>query len=325
VAAPTSQILPGNDGGGVFTGQSSYNSGIVSSFYSKIYGGNRDNIFGGRQNKIYGTGTTIGNTIVGGFENKINQHTYSTIIGSYRSEIDFGVGANSLEMITNSSYSYIKSSQHSTIIGSSASTVNTPYNGLIINSTNSYINVPGQISDQHTTLNIIGGQNNLMSGSTISDSTIIGRNNNIFGTDISDVFVIGSNITAVSGNTTHVNNFNIYDTPITDNTIGDLLVRDTDGTVKIREATSLSGTSSGATISGFPVKVGFNVSFTADTAETFVHGMGLTGDEIYDIVVKIRDKDNNEEIAGVIHDFAENQVQITLSQDYPNCRVVIIG
>jgi hypothetical protein len=89
--------------------------------------------------------------------------------------------------------------------------------------------------------------------------------------------------------------------------------------------TSLSGTSSGATISGFPVKIGFDRAFTTDTAETFVHGMGLNGDTMYDIVVKIRDKDTNEEIGGSIHDFGENQVQITLSQNYLNCRVVIIG
>jgi hypothetical protein len=154
---------------------------------------------------------------------------------------------------------------------------------------------------------INGGQNNLISGLT-------------------NTHIIGSNITATTSNTTHVNNLNIYDTPITDNTIGNLLVRDTDGTVKIREVTSISGvTTSGATLGSIPTKFAVTLPFVENVTQTIVHGFNLDSGEVYDIIVQLRDVDNNEEIGGAIDNFQSNEVDITLSQNFDNVRVVIIG
>jgi hypothetical protein len=59
--------------------------------------------------------------------------------------------------------------------------------------------------------------------------------------------IIGSNITSVSANTTHVENLNINTIPLLNNSLDNLLVRDTDGSIRIKSALSIIGATSADT------------------------------------------------------------------------------
>ncbi len=83
---------------------------------------------------------------------------------------------------------------------------------------------------------ITGGFGNTASG-TFS-SILGGQNNNT--NNYPCAMILGSNITAISECTTHVNNIAIMNSPTNDDTVSDILVRDSNGMIKTRDASSIS-------------------------------------------------------------------------------------
>jgi hypothetical protein len=319
-----------------------------SSTFSSILGGNNNTISGSTANAIIG----------GGYSNKITNSDLTIIVGGRNNLIEI----SSKSFIGGGDYNKISNSLNSSIIGGSGNyidDISTPNSFVpdgivgrnligggfgniiesggisvvnsIVGGINNFINnysfstsiVGGwgnKIYSGYNTL-IGGGRNNTISGSSYS-SVNNGQNNLI--NNINNVHIIGSNITATTANTTYVNNLNIYNTPVTDNSLNDLLVRDTNGQVRVRQASSFTGGTS-ATTATLTTKFAITTGFTQDVILTINHGFNLSAGEEYDIVVKLRDIDNNIEIAGVIDNFQANDVDITLSQTYTNVRVVIIA
>jgi hypothetical protein len=179
-----------------------------------LIGGGRENVIGGQNSW---------SVIVGGRENSITGNTQrGTIVGGIRNKII------SIGTVTQP---FIGGGEGNIVSGNKASVVGGSYNYTYANETfigggrNNYIGVAS------TGSLVVGGDTNKIYGS--GDSGILGGNTNII-SGLAKSFIIGSNITAVSANTTHVNNLNIYDTPSVDNSIDNFLVRDTDGTIKTR-------------------------------------------------------------------------------------------
>jgi hypothetical protein len=256
--------------------------------------------------------------ILGGRSNYITDSFGSTILNSFRIMGESGrnhiinsnnsiIGGGADNFITGSTTSLDSIGTGPTITGAGINVLVNGYRNSIYDSENSFIGtgVYNRMRDASNS-SIIGGADNFISG-------------------VTNVHIIGSNITGTTANTTYVERFNIGTADV-DNTVGDLLVRDTDGTVKVREVTSISGATSGATVGGIPTKFSLKTGFTADVPLTITHGFGLTDtDEEFDIIVQLRDVDNNEEVGGFVDNFQSNSVDVTFSQNYANIRIVIIG
>jgi hypothetical protein len=276
------------------------NNGILNAYASEIIGGFNNNI----QNGI------LTNSIVGGQNNYIGQPSFNDGWDGNFLNAKFALGIPTIgNFIGNGWGNRIESNAFSAILG-----------GL-------YNRISGTTNDASSQpygkSTIVGGMNNQIIGLNSAYSSILGGQNNLIN-NINNVHIIGSNITSISANTTHVNNLNIYNTPVTDNSLNDLLVRDTNGQVRVRQASSFTGGTS-ATTATLTTKFAITTGFTQDVILTINHGFNLSAGEEYDIVVKLRDIDNNIEIAGVIDNFQSNDVDITLSQTYTNVRVVIIA
>ena len=87
----------------------------------------------------------------------------------------------------------------------------------------------------------IGVGNSNTVGFNSQYSGILGGRNNKTEDNLFDTFIIGSFITGDTNNTTYVNNLNIYDNPSNGDTVNSILVRDTDGIVKVRDVSTISG------------------------------------------------------------------------------------
>jgi hypothetical protein len=217
-------------------------NGILTGYYNNIVGGQRNSVVGGTFNYLSGDNNFIG----GGTTNyNIGNHNF------------IGGGLNN----------YI-STNYSSIIGGVGNEISSSYSSIIGGGVN-LVN-GGQY-------NGVGfGKNNIISGSTYS--SILGGYNNIIN-NLNNTNIIGSNIIAVSANTTHVNNLNIYDTPITDNTINEFLVRDSDGQIKIRTDLGNSITINSYYIEPSNVSITWDLSGTSTNYETT-----LTGNTTLDLI-----------------------------------------
>jgi hypothetical protein len=184
---------------------------------NKIIGSIRSFIGGGRSNQIMTESDY--SSIVGGKNNILNNYNrYSSIVGGRNNS---NVASHSF--VGGGGYNTITGSPYSSIVGGAGNEITSPYSSIIGGAVN--LISGGQYSG-------VGfGKNNRISGSTYS--TILGGYNNEIN-NLNNTKVIGSNIVAVSANTTHVNNLNIYDTPQINNGLNDFLVRDIDGQIKVK-------------------------------------------------------------------------------------------
>jgi hypothetical protein len=103
-----------------------------------------------------------------------------------------------------------------------------------------------------TSSSILGGSNNTINSGT-TNSTIIGGSGNTINAGVTGSTILGgNNITATTSSTVYVPTLNIVTTPLNDNALTDLLVRDSSGLVKYRSVSSISssGIFTGGTVSG---------------------------------------------------------------------------
>ena len=227
----------------------SSNSTIGSDSNSFAFGdgheinyGNNGAILGGSYCKIVGTGfgsPPKDNTIIGGGYNQMLGYGMGTIIRS-----GIFAGGWSGDGINNNTIMILGpgSVLQSVIVGGNLNTLLIGLNGgdihnsIVIggekNIVGTFLGTTGNRS--HYNCGIVGG-----SGNTISD-TDAGLNG--------AVIIGGHDITAVVSNTVYVPHLNIDSNPYNDNALTQILVRDTDGTIKYRDASSLGG--GGGTFTG---------------------------------------------------------------------------
>lgn len=259
---------------------------VLNSNCSSIVGGLLNNtssdysfIGGGKQNFIT---TSPFSTISGGYANIMNDSNYSFIGGGYANSIDSAKYSTIGGGYNNKNYS-----SGSTIVGGMDSIIdiNSPHSTVV----GGY----GQIAGSSSGSTIIGGYCHSINGQSYHSTIVGGRQNtvtafseysSILGGELNstnfltNTHIIGSNIIAISANTTHVNNLNIYDIPQLDNTLSNLLVRDTNGMIRYREVSSItSGISTTDTfVTGGTYSNGTS-TFTNNTGGTFsVSGYSTT-------------------------------------------------
>jgi len=232
-----------------------YGNTITSSNYSTIAGGSTNTI----------SSASAYSTIGGGYSNLIDDSSISSIGGGCDNQLINNANFSSIitgdnNQIDNANYSIIGSGLLNTISDSIVSSILGGYQNIITTSS-SYSS-------------IIGGNGNTMTNS--SYSTIIGGQGNSINL-LSNVNIIGSSITAISANTTHINNLNIYDQPLQNDSLTELLVRDSDGMIRYRDASSI--VSSGGTdvfVTGGTYSSGTTI-FTNNSGGTFsVSGYSTT-------------------------------------------------
>jgi hypothetical protein len=192
-----------------------YNGCIIDSATTNSF------IFGD-SHVLTGTSGTHGtgfdsNVLLGGSNNRITPFqigTYNTIIG----------GSNNTLGISRLLSSSIISSDDSTISGSNGPNVILGGSNNTLDGSNGNV-ILGGFTNSLTTGSgrsvIVGGRDNIISG--VTDSVIIG----------------GDNIVATSDSTVYVPSLNIG-TASNDNVLSNILVRDSDGTIKYRAASSLT-------------------------------------------------------------------------------------
>ncbi len=180
--------------------------------------------------------------IGGGYGNTIDRNgsggasTYSFIGGG----IDNSINSHFNSFIGNGRNNTLFDGQRCIIIGGVNNYMRVVSGGFIGGGRDNTIYGNGGISPY----SFIGtGRNNFISGSSYS-SVITGINNNLFDTNHSHI--IGSNITSVSANTTHVERFNIG-TIDNNESLNDILVRDTNGTIRYRTSQSIADSFTGNT------------------------------------------------------------------------------
>lgn len=184
-------------------------------------------------------------TVLGGEGNVTNANvSHNTIVGGKDNKISHSE--------TNAGYSFIGGGLNNELQGDAGVIVGGENNKVEANGSLSHVFIGGgrdnTIGPNNASLSFIGaGDNNLIDDARGS-SIIAGENNEIIG--LNDTHIVGSNITVSSANGdpanhTWVNNLNINDTPDEDNTIDSVLVRDANGFVKTRAASSIGGGSGG--------------------------------------------------------------------------------
>lgn len=108
--------------------------------------------------------------------------------------------------------------------------------------------VVGQSNDLRANLGFVSGFENLVNDGA-TGSAIVGGGSNVLGSGATGSAIIGGfEITGTSAFTTYVPNLNIDSVPESGSTSDDVLVRSSDGTVKVITQASLSGGTTGATI-----------------------------------------------------------------------------
>jgi len=254
---------------------------FIGGGYLNLVSGAYSSIIGGQSNSVSGNAAFVG----GGSNNSANG-IFSNIAGGYKNKTtalysNVGGGQNNLA-----------SGIHSSVVGGNANNaggIRSFVGGGQSNtgSTNYSVVVGGQNNTASGNKSFIGnGRQNTVSGAY--SSIINGRVNNVSG-QASGIFagtgntvsgnlsaiIGGSGITASANSTVYVPFFNIQSAS-TNNALTNILVRDSNGDIYLRDASTLSGGSSGATItaSNGLTKTGDNISLGgALTANTSVTGL----------------------------------------------------
>jgi hypothetical protein len=314
------RILPKNNTGNTNLSNNSTIAGGINNSITGAYGyANRSRysfIGGGQQNQIvggYGYGSqSRDNTILGGRNNTIysdpayavyNIINTSTISSGYQNRIETNNGYNTVENsgIFTGRNNLIRINATG-VFGNSSIT-----NGSVIIGGRDNL-IDATITSFDSNYNIIGaGQGNDIIDS--DNSSIIGGANNYI-SGLTNVHIIGSNITATTSNTTYVEGFNIG-TVVTANTVNDLLVRDVDGTTKVRTVSSVVNGLNGKYVESF--------DFTGGTKSTITHNLGST-----DVLVQVKDPLGQLITPDVVDTYATNSVDIEVSIT-GTYRVIIIG
>jgi hypothetical protein len=254
-----------------YTTSSSDNSIIAGGDTNKIRGSIRSIIAGGILNLIQttggGTGDVNDNFIIGGNNNQItniNSVNFSNgILGGANNQIssngyDFssniilgGLGNQLVESTesfiggSNSSSIQRSSTQPdiSAILGSQSSVIYSYTASVILGGYNNQLKDDSGSGNNNYSA-IIGGTGNVINssnGAGIIGSVIIGGNTNIINNFNRSVILGGSNISATSNDFVYVPSLNINTTPVNDDTLTQVLVRDGAGDVKYRNASTLGG------------------------------------------------------------------------------------
>jgi hypothetical protein len=220
-----------------FIGGGAFN--ISTGLYSIVVAGNRN------------SSTATYSCIIGGSGNTVSANL--SFIGSGRQNTLSGnngfIGVGLVNTIS-SNRSFIGSGRENTLsVGAYTSIVNGKSNSV----SGSYSGILGGTGNTISGINsfIIGGKNNVISGSTafigggarnrIDSNTEFssiqaGSGNTV---TVSNTHVIGSSISATTANYTYVENLNIVRTPTTaasGSTTDQILIRSTDGTIKVADA-----------------------------------------------------------------------------------------
>jgi hypothetical protein len=263
---------------GTFSGDSSFvwdysgsnfNVGLTNTIsgsqYSHIVGGElnqiagnsgftptRNAIFGGYNNTIYNTTSSpsylIGNVMLGGYRNSVIDNSfYNTIDGGTYNTIS---GAAYCVIVGGRLHSLrrdnpLGSLTYSAIIGGDSNLMNDTGTG--------------------TSNNFMGGGNSNRITNT-QGSSIIGGYGNVIDSYNYTIILGGTGITATQVGTTYLENLNIHTTPLVDNTLTQVLVRDgSTGNVKYRSVNTIA---TGGTITGASY-VNNTFTFTNNTGGTF--------------------------------------------------------
>jgi len=206
----------------------SKNNFIAGGKELTIDGGIYDSIVGGRTNLIRYDSTYSGfstsNFIGGGENNTIEGHSSSTILGGKYNYIGFDNISNNA--IISGIYNSINGGGYDGIFVGSGNTIQ----GDIFTTadySNTIIGGVGNTIYTGVSSSIIGGEFNELKNNTttyIENSIILG----------------GQNITGTTNDTVYVPNFNINYEPDQDDSLTQILVRDTDGTVKYRSVETIN-------------------------------------------------------------------------------------
>lgn len=212
--------------GTILNGRLNY---IEGSNYNSILNGNSNtNISSSNSSVSNGTNNIIGtpsqySTIDNGTNNNMDG-CYSVILNGSNNDIEttsqYSIIGSGLSNVSVGSFNVINSGQSNTIDGSSTNI-----------STGRFNTISGSYNNISTgTYNTISGSRNFIGS---------GSSNTLTGTCMS---VLGNSIVATYSNTTYVNKLIINDTPTTNNSNTNLLVRNSSGQIELREASSFSGT-----------------------------------------------------------------------------------
>jgi hypothetical protein len=268
-------ILGSNNATGLYANIGGGSGNTASSIFTTVAGG-ADNT----ASNLYAT--------VGGGENNTASNFQSTVAGGDSNT------ASGIASTVGGGTGNTASSSRATIAGGQGNQVTTNHtfiggglsNTIAVGGNHSSI-VGGDTNYIDGQRGFIGGgTDNIISASTYS--SILGGQNNIVNHNNSQA--IGSFITTISADTTHIENLNIVRTPILDNSVGNFLVRDTDGTVKYRTTIgggSISGDTftTGATLNGTNLDFDNNNSLSAYTVDlgslTFSGGSGTCISDLY--------------------------------------------
>jgi hypothetical protein len=233
--------------------------GGSSSIIAELYG--HSNIYfnfiaGGQNNYIYDSEQS---SIIGGMNNTIvlNQSTnsqYNSIVGGLNNSITESIGQDGITSINSNA-----------IVGGYSNSILNAY-GDYTNINNNFIG-GSESSEIQNVLDsaIIAGSNNIIRNNSLY-SGIIGGQYNTIGTGIQNSIILGGlSITATNNNFVYVPNLNVNTTPTNDDTLTQILVRDSvSGDIKYRNSSSIggSGTFTGGTVNG---ATSFTNGLTAST------------------------------------------------------------
>lgn len=204
------------------------NNFIAGGVELLIDGGSNDSIVGGRSNLIRYDSTYSGlsasNFIGGGENNTIEGHTNSAILSGKYNYIGFDDISNNA--IIAGIYNSINGGGYDGIFVGSGNTIQGDI-FLTADYSNTIIGGVGNTIYTGVSSSIIGGEFNELKNNTttyIENSIILG----------------GQNITGTTNDTVYVPNFNINYEPDQDDSLTQILVRDTDGTVKYRSVETIN-------------------------------------------------------------------------------------
>ena len=215
----TTSTIGGGTGNNI--GPSANSSSILGGDGNNIDDSDNANIGGGDSNSL---DTSNHSNIGGGGNNNITSSIYSTIVGGNSNSITFGGRSTILGGTIN-------------LIDNTGDLFGNGVDNLIAAGNNNTINNISKYSS------ILGGGDNTITGSDYS-SILGGQNNNTGGFD--NVHILGSGITADKDDYAFVENLevqggNLELTSITPSTTNNVLTRDADNVVRVRENASFNG------------------------------------------------------------------------------------
>ena len=233
---------------------------LVSGQDNTLDSSSEENIVGGNGNRLVGaTNSIIVGQHGGGGSSETIGGTSLIVAGSNNS-----VGGTYLT--TNGSNNTLTSVSYSSVFGSG--------NEIQEDASYSYVFGDGNISTGEDGA-FIAGLSCTVSG--VEFSTAIGVNHVVTGDRT--VVLGGSGISGTTDDTVYVPNFNIDSVPTTDNSIDNILVRNTDGSVQLRTAASLSeeglwnaGTGTDAVVLANSGSIAFGITAVAEGSNTTAGG-----------------------------------------------------